>query len=203
MATPPRFFEDDFYYHVYNRGNRKQQIFLRGNDYERFLEKVVDYKKKFPVEILAFCLMPNHFHFLIKPLGQGMITRFMSNLCNSHSKFFNTKYETVGALLQGRFKAKKVDKDEYLVHLTRYIHLNPVELFGFPEKTKVFDLLRNYRWSSLSSYLTGDDTGVVNPWFVLNYFSKKDPLSDYRNFVIANIHLKVDPTIDHLVFEEQ
>lgn len=203
MATPPRFFEDDFYYHVYNRGNRKQQIFLRSGDYERFLEKVIDYKKKFPVEILAFCLMPNHFHFLIKQSAPDMISRFMSNLCNSHSKFFNTKYATVGSLLQGRFKAKKVDKDEYLVHLTRYIHLNPIELFGFSDKVRLFTLLRNYRWSSLSSYLAGDNTSVVNPWFALNFFSKKDPLGDYKNFVIANIHLKVDPTIDNLIFEEE
>lgn len=201
MATPPRFFENEIYYHVYNRGNRKQQIFLQNRDYERFLEKVIDYKKKFPIKIVAFCLMPNHFHFLLQQLRSNSISRFFSNLCNSHSRYFNVKYETVGSLFQGRFKAKRVEKDEYLAHLSRYIHLNPVELFSFLGKSAAQSLVQ-YRWSSLLIYLSGKENEIVNPVPVLKYFSKKNAVADYRDFVVSNIQLTVDPIIERLTFEE-
>lgn len=84
MATPPRFFEDHVYYHVYNRGNSKQQIFLNDRDYERFLKKVTEYKVQYPVSILAYCLMPNHFHFLLQQLSSNSISKFISNLCNTY-----------------------------------------------------------------------------------------------------------------------
>lgn len=200
MATPPRFFENGAFYHIYNRGNRKEQIFLQNRDYERFLEKVLEYKKKFQINILAFCLMPNHFHFLIQQLNQNSISQFFSNLCNSHSRYFNTKYETVGSLFQGRFKAKKIEKDEYIVHLSRYIHLNPLELLNFTGKETIKELL-SYRWSSLPHYLTANNE-IADSSIILNYFSKKDPVLDYKNFVLANIQLKVNPIISHLTFEE-
>ena len=201
MATAPRLFEDGGYYHVYNRGNRKQQIFLQDRDYERFLEKVIEYKKKFPIKILAYCLMPNHFHFLLQQLAVDAISRFFSDLCNSHSRYFNIKYETVGSLYQGRFKAEKVDKDEYLIHLSRYIHLNPVDLFSFLGKGAIKQLL-NYPWSSFQIYLSGNSNEIVSTDEVLGYFSKKNPVIDYSNFVISNIQLKTDPIISSLVFDE-
>lgn len=200
MATPQRIFEDGAYYHVYNRGNRKQQIFLNARDYERYLDKVIEYKKKYPLEILAYCLMPNHIHFLVKQISSNVISRFMSDLCNSHSRYFNVKYDTVGSLYQGRFKAKKVDKDEYLTHLSRYIHLNPADLFYLTKDT--FEQVSSYRWSSLPAYLLGRSNEIVGVESVLQYFSSKDPITDYKEFVEANIKLKADPTIDHLTFDE-
>lgn len=201
MATPPRFFESGVYYHIYNRGNRKQQIFLQNRDYERFLEKVTEYKKKFPVDIVGFCLMPNHFHFLLQQLTTNAISRFFSNLCNSHSKYFNIKYKTVGSLFQGRFKAKRVEKDEYLIHLSRYIHLNVVELFS-PLGKKTTQQLIQYRWSSFPTYLSGKESEIINSKPVLQYFSGKDPVADYKDFVVSNIQLVLDPVINNLGFDE-
>lgn len=202
MATPPRFFENGVYYHVYNRGNRKQSIFLQNRDYERFLGKVVEYKKKFLVNIVSFCLMPNHFHFLLQQLSSNAISQFLSNLCNSQSRYFNIKYETVGTLFQGRFKAKKVDKDEYLIHLSRYIHLNPISLLNLSNKEFAINQLLDYRWSSLPIFLLGKSTDIVDIAPILNYFSSKDSVEDYRDFVISNIQF-ADPTISHLVFDEE
>ncbi len=202
MATPPRYFENKIYYHVYNRGNRKQQVFLQDRDYARFLKKVIEYKERFPVNIISYCLMPNHFHLLIQQLATDAISQFLSTLCNSHSRYFNVKYETVGSLYQGRFKAKRVDKDEYLIHLSRYIHLNPVELFAFLGKDTVINQLIAYRWSSFPLYLSGKGNKIVNPQTILNYFSKKDPIKDYRDFVLSNIKLTADPVVNHLIFEE-
>lgn len=201
MATAPRLFENGGYYHIYNRGSRKQQIFLEERDYERFLEKIVKYKEKFPVRILAFCLMPNHFHFLLQQLELKAISSFFSNLCNSHAKYFNIKYETVGPIYQGRFKAKRVYKEEYLVHLSRYIHLNPVDLFRFIGKG-VFDQLKQYSWSSLPAYLSGQSNEIVNVDEVLSYFARKDPVADYKDFITSNLQLEIDPLISKLAFDE-
>lgn len=200
MASPPRLFETGSFYHVYNRGNRKQQIFLNYKDYERFFDKVFEYKKKFNINIVAFCLMPNHFHFLIQQLSANTISKFFSDLCNSHSKYFNTKYDTVGSLYQGRFKTKIVDKDEYLIHVSRYIHLNPVELFA-PSKNLVNNLL-TYKWSSLQYFLSPSKNEIVDTRVILDYFSKKNPCEDYRKFVLSNIKVQSNPVIEHLIFDE-
>ena len=199
MATPPRHFENNSYYHIYNRGNRKQQIFLENRDCERFLEKTKEYKEKFSIKIVAYCLMPNHFHFLIQQLSDGSISKFFSNLCNSHSKYFNLKYETVGSQFQGRFKAKAIDKDEYLIHLSRYIHLNPLDQF-LPGEIK--EKLTKYPWSSLKSYIEGSENNIASPQSILDYFSKTNPTSDYEEFVLSNINIKINPEISHLTFEE-
>lgn len=204
MAMPLRYFEQDIYYHVYNRGNRKQQIFLSARDYERFLKKVVEYKEKYGVNILAYCLMPNHFHFLLQKKSSDSISKFISDLCNSHSRFFNVKYETVGSLFQGRFKAKRVDKDEYAIHLSRYIHLNPLDLLNssIPLKAEeMFDRLLNYKWSSLPLYLSESKNKIVDPTPILNYFPSKNPGEDYKNFLLPYLNLRKDPLIDHLLID--
>lgn len=203
MATPPRLFENGVYYHVYNRGHRKQQIFLQNRDYERTLDKIIEYKKKFLLNIVAFCLMPNHFHFLLQENSPGSISSFISNLCNSHSRFYNTKYETVGSLFQGRFKAKRVDKDEYLIHLSRYIHLNPTSLFNFNNQKMMIDYILSYKWSSLPIYLSGKPSEIVNPSPILGYFSKENPIADYQKFVIAQMQTIVDPAVGNLLFDEE
>lgn len=126
MATPSRYFQKNSYYHVYNRGNRKQNIFLSHRDYTRFLKKTKEYKDKFGVTILCYCLMPNHFHFLLRQDTDVPLTTFMLRLGTSYAKYFNIKYEEVGSLFQDRFRAKLIETDAYLLELSRYIHRNPL-----------------------------------------------------------------------------
>lgn len=203
MATPPRNFETGVFYHIYNRGHRKQEIFLHNKDYERTLDKIIEYKKKFLVNIVAFCLMPNHFHFLLQENSPGSISSFISTLCNSHSRFYNTKYETVGSLFQGRFKAKRVDKDEYLIHLSRYIHLNPAGLFNFTNQKMMIDYVLSYKWSSLPIYLSGKHSEIVDQNQILEYFSKENPIADYKQFVIAQMENISNPAVEDLLFDEK
>lgn len=128
MATPYRYFQKGAYYHVYNRGNRKQNIFISSKDYDRFLRRTLQYSKEFGITILCHCLMPNHFHFLLRQDTEMPVTSFMLRLGTSYAKYFNIKYEQVGSLFQDRFRAKLVETDEYFLQLSRYIHRNPIEI---------------------------------------------------------------------------
>ena len=104
--------------------------------------------------------MPNHFHLLIKQIKQDGISLFMQKMGTGYVNYFNEKYERSGALFQGRFKAKHIDNDAYLAHLTKYIHLNPVDLLepewkenGLKNPGAAKDFLKNYRWSSFKDYI--------------------------------------------------
>lgn len=179
MATPIRYFQKGSYYHVYNRGNRKQNIFLSHNDYERFLKRMKEYKDEFKIDILGYCLMPNHFHFLLKQATDTSLTHFMLKLGTSYAKHFNIKYKEVGSLFQGRFKAKLVEKDEYLLQLSRYIHRNPKKLLLPTPGVELVD----YKWSSYPFYISGNNNDFINTDFILSYFSKENPQGDYKKFV--------------------
>src|SRR3989344_5329848 len=179
MATPIRYFQKGSYYHVYNRGNRKQNIFLSYRDYERFLKRTKEYKDEFKISILGYCLMLNHFHFLLRQDTDASLTFFMLKLGTSYAKYFNIKYGEVGSLFQDRFKAKLIEKDEYLLQLSRYIHRNPKDILLQTPGVELAD----YRWSSYPCYLNKEKNDLVDTSFILNYFSKNDPHGDYKKFV--------------------
>lgn len=181
------------FYHVFNRGVAKMQIYNSFYDYNRFIKSMVYYaingpKPKFSIftpttitldtnnkiiNIICYCLMPNHFHFLLQQKREGGISEFISKLSNSYTKYFNTKNNRVGPLLQGDFKAVHVENDEQLIHLSRYIHLNP--LVGY--KTNDLNL---YRWSSYSEYCIPND-GICEKKIVLEQFKNA---TSYRQFVL-------------------
>nr|MBI5455545.1 transposase [Candidatus Levybacteria bacterium] len=184
------------FYHIFNRGVNKNDIFFSEKNYKRFITTAIHYKnflhkftassvsdtvsvrlnkmEKPKVQILAYCLMPNHFHFLIKQLEDGGITWFMQHLINSYVHYLNVKYKRVGPLFQGPFKNILIDSDEQLLHLSRYIHLNPL----------VSDLttdLKKYTWSSYPSYVSGYNDDLSETKFVLENFKSR---RDYENFVL-------------------
>ena len=120
--------------------------------------------------------MPNHFHFLLKPFEKNAISDFMRNLQNSYSKYYNTKYGRTGSLFQFMFKAVRIETNEQLIHVSRYIHLNPVTAYLFE-----IDQLTNHLWSSFKDYIFDEgDFPFVKPDLVLNQFKSKE---DYRKFV--------------------
>ena len=176
MPRRPTIFVKDCHYHVYNRGVAKQDIFLSDKDRRRFIEKIQKYSKEFDVKVLGYCLMLNHFHLLLKQEGDLPISEFMRHLLVAYSMFFNKKYSRVGPLFQNRFKAKLIEKDSYLLQLIRYIHQNPLEILP-----KTFSL-SDYEWSSYSVYLGLRKESFVDTDFLLGYFSKKNPIKDFREF---------------------
>jgi len=129
--------------------------------------------------------MPNHFHLLVVQKKDKGITRFMRKMGTGYTNYFNTKYDRVGPLFQGNFKAKIVGKDEYLLHLADYIHLNPVEIIRPKWKDgeignlgEVKNFLQDYRWSSLLDYIGKKNfPSVTQRNFLLNFFGD---IQDYK-----------------------
>ncbi len=119
-------YETGKYYHVYNRGAHKQKIFLNPENYRFCLQLFQKYSSQYHISILAYCLMPNHYHLLLKQNEFGSISKFIQVVFNSYSQSFNKVTGHSGTLFQGRCKGIEVDTEEYLVHLCRYIHHNPV-----------------------------------------------------------------------------
>ncbi|TSC92710.1 MAG: transposase [Candidatus Berkelbacteria bacterium Licking1014_7] len=177
------------YYHLYNRGVGKRELFKEKNDFLRFLEKMQLYSQEFGVEFFCFCLIPNHFHFLVLEKIDGSISQFMQKLGVSYAMYFNLKYENVGPIFQGRFKAKLIDKEEYLLHLSRYIHQNPAELIASIERkpAEFVSFIRKYPWSSYLFYLDLRKKTWVNTKFISDYFSRTIERLSYRNFVESPI----------------
>ena len=200
-----KIYAPDSYYHIYNRGVEKRDIFLDKEDYAVFLNLLKRYltsldilagsdlanskikiriKKSFKEEIslLTFCLMPNHFHLLIHQKPERSITDFMRALVTSYSMYFNKKYDRVGSLFQDRFKAVIITTDEYLLHVSRYIHLNPIAHFAGSDPAK----LLSYPYSSYPFYLGNKHAAWIEINTILSYFTsqyKSASTLTYQQFV--------------------
>lgn len=213
----------DQYYHIFNRGVNKQPIFQGVRDYKRALDILEFYsfnpKLRFSkflllsqeersnfmdslhkindklVDIICFCLMPNHFHLLLNQLKDNGISKFMANLQNSFTRYFNTKHERIGPLLQGQFKAVLIEDDNQLLHVSRYIHLNPYSSYV----VKDIEGLIEYKWSSFPEYLGIADKEICAKKIILDHFKNTQ---DYKQFVFdqADYQRKLEE-IKHLVLE--
>jgi putative transposase len=186
MPARPVIFFPQGHYHIYNRGHNKQSIFLHYKDYQRYLTRLEEYLEKHPVSLLAYCLMPNHIHLLIRQDDEESVERFIHRLHTSYTMYFNRKYERVGSVFQGRFRAKLVETDEYLLHVSRYIHLNPCEILrAHHPDTK----LENYPWSSYPQYVGSSEYTVCNTSVIYGYYNgtTEEQALKYRAFVESYI----------------
>ncbi len=167
--------------------------YIRPNQWQTDL-----YKK---IQLWCHCLMPNHFHLLLKQFTEKAIIEFMRRLINSYTRYFNEKYKRIGALFQGSYKAVLVENEFYLIHLSRYIHANPRELF------KNIQGFRKYSYSSYLDYLGDRHTKWVYPEEILSYFEKQkgdlgsDEFSSYENFVETYNKNKEHKVLGNLTLE--
>ncbi len=113
------------YYHVYNRGNNYEDIFFEERNYSFFLSKIAWIFKN-DIDLICYCLMPNHYHLIVKTNDNYVLEKAMQRISNSYTKAVNKSLNRVGHLFQGRYKSKHILDNNYLVHLSRYIHLNPI-----------------------------------------------------------------------------
>ena len=165
-----KFYLENSYYHIYNRGAGKSKIFKDKQDYQVFLDKLKKYldpKSQYSfdkkINLSAYCLMPNHFHFFVFQKTKDGMEAFMRSLGTSYAMYFNKKYERSGTLFQGRYKAAIVETEPYFLHLSRYIHLNPAELVNN---------WREYPYSSYKNYIGQKEDNWLTPDPILTLFKK-------------------------------
>jgi len=221
-------------YHIYNRGVDKRDIFMDDSDRFRFIHDLYEFNDKkssiklnsfinnlaevglpqikrgqreLLVEILAFCMMNNHFHLLVRQKEENGITDFMRKLGTGYTNYFNKKYERSGALFQGKFKSVHIENESHFMYLPIYIHLNPLD-FDFKEwrNGKINDsigainFLDKYRWSSYMDY-TGKKNfpSLINKDFLLYRLGSEENFKkeitewvgsskgDIKEFLLENI----------------
>lgn len=181
-------------YHIFTRGVEKRAVFTSDSEYSRFLLLLflcngdksvhiqnllkkyqgdpsiriladeIDKQKKTLVDILAYCLMPNHLHLVVREKTEGGISKFMLKLMTAYSMFFNTKHERSGPLFTRPFRSKYIDSDDYFQWVFAYVHLNPLELFDshWKERGVLKDafaaavFMRSYKHSSFHDYFVGE-----------------------------------------------
>ena len=193
------FFERGLY-HIYNRGHNKMVIFRDQGDYKFFLERLEEILNLRPTKsrwlkplpkgsftILAYCLMPNHFHLLVKQESRLPVSKLLSKLLTSYGIYFNRKYNQVGTIFQDQFKSKQVDNDEYLAPLSAYIHRNPPNFLSWP-------------FSSLPSYLGDRREALVDSSLILSIFNKSR--EQYQKYV-KNYRKAGQAIISDLRFDEE
>ena len=160
---------DGYYYHIYNRGNNYERIFFDMRNYDFFLYRLNEVFQNV-CELTAYCLMPNHYHLIVFVLDEESVPKAMHRLSTSYTKAINKAKGRVGHLFQGRYKIKLIPENNYLLHLSRYIHLNPVKA-GLRYRPE------HWRFSSYRDYLGKRTNSIVNAGVIL------DQIENYREFV--------------------
>ena len=182
VSRKPRIWYEGALYHIINRGNKRQDIFFDTADRYLFLTKLRDLVDNHGLKVHAYCLMRNHYHLALETSSKH-IADTMHALNTFYSKQHHAKYGTSGHLFQGRYRSILVEKDAYLLEVSRYIHLNPVGpgLVKLPE---------HYPWSSMRAYTEEftDDTFVYRD-AILGFFNKDAKIAkeSYRRFVHAKL----------------
>lgn len=209
-------------YHVFNRGIDKRPTFTSEEEFERAVKTLLFYPFAIPslrlswfiklsaenqikklntlrmkppkVSILCYCCMSNHFHLLLRQETDGGISKFLSDFQNSYTRYYNTLHERSGPLFMGQFKAVRIESEGQLLHVSRYIHLNPY----VSRLLNSLDELRKYPWSSLRDYL-GKGGGILDREPILGSFSTKN---GYKEFVFNQAdYQRKFKQIEHLAIE--
>jgi len=217
-------FANDEYYHIFNRGVDKRDVFFDPIDYQRFLVSMKllnniedglmiewrDYKKanlganlddflklsfrNFDplVEIIAYCLNPNHYHFILKQVSDRGIEKFMHKIGTSHTKYFNKRIKRTGSLFQGVFKSTHIDSNEYLLYLSAYVNKNNF-IHGYNKND-------NWPYSSLSDYLGERKGKLINKEIILGQFKN---IEEYKEFLENNaLYMREKKELEKYLLED-
>ena len=193
MGRPIRIEYPCALYHITSRGNERKNIFLEEGDRLRFLKILEDYHDRYGILIHSYVLMDNHYHLVLET-PRGNLLRVMHGINSSYTGYFNRKYGRSGHLFQGRYRGILVEKDTYLLLLSRYVHLNPVRagVVGRPE---------DYRWSSYPGYSGREKESrwVEYAWLFSQFGkAKKRAKSRYREYTEEGLKVKEETPLRNL-----
>jgi len=208
-----RQFSENNYYHIFNRGVEKRLMFIDKEDYSVFLFYIFIYLmplenilKKYPdlplrlqsknlnkeLDIVTYCIMPNHFHFILFQKSKDAISKFMKQITNAYTFYFNKKYNRVGGLVQNAFMSVLIDNNDLLLHVNRYIHINPVV-------SELVKDINKYKWSSYKDFIGEDSYISCSKEIILSQFSS---IENYVKFVADHIdYARKLEGIKHLILE--
>ena len=222
-----KIYSADSFYHIYNRGVEKRNIFVEDIDFGVLLsyfktyllpkniseltsiiaDPLANWRDKNQairlmrlnnfsdsIELVAYCLMSNHYHMLIRQREETAMDQFMNSLWTRYTMYFNRKYKRVGTLFQDVYKAVLVETDEQLLHLSRYIHRNPIAKRQLHTLASKGDALRSYFYSSYPDYIGLQNTEWVHPEHVLSYWFSHQHAT-YENFVLQTDNEEDDARI--------
>jgi len=188
MARRKTDFIEENYYHIYNRGCNRENIFRSDENYLFLILKLKEYSVELNVSVIAYCLMPNHYHFLVKQNGNIKAGLLPQNIFNGYTKAFNKLFGRSGTLFEGPYKSIHVDKTEYVVHLCRYIHRNPFD-------AKIVTNIEDWKFSNYLECV-GKRKGVIfEQEFIKNHFGS---FEGYEKFVLDyNGDFEIQKRVEH------
>jgi len=181
------------YYHIYNRGVCGQPIFLSDKNYTHLLQLVRRHFLDLSISIIAYCLMPNHYHFLVRQDSESTVSEFVQCVFNAYGKGFNSNHRRSGRLFEGPFKAKHIDSDTYLLHLCRYIHRNPIDT-----DPPMVRRLEQWPYSNYSEWTGIRKGSLVDYEFVDDCLCR---IRDYNEFIMEEPSLKVKQRLEKYLFD--
>jgi len=165
------------YYHLYNRGARRLSIFREAENYHFLLQRLKEYLPSLELSIIAYCLMPNHYHFLIRQNSEQPAGLLIQKLFNSYTKAYNQLYKHSGTLFERRYQAKQITNMGHLLHLCRYIYNNPVKDGMVPHPS-------DWPYSNFLEWMGQREGTLVDRVFIQDHFQTPER---YRDFIIDDL----------------
>ena len=162
------------YYHIYNRGANRNKIFFEEDNYIYLLKNLKKYSIKSSFSVIAYCLMPNHYHLLLRQNSESTINLAIGFLFNTYTKAINKKYNKSGTLFEGNFRALEVEDEKYLLELCRYIHRNPID-------DKLVENIEEWKYSNYLEWVGKRNGSLIDIKLRDKYFPKG---KGYENFVL-------------------
>ena len=180
-------FQKGSVFHIYNRGCNRTKIFFENDNYKFLLRKTELYTAKFDISVLAYCLMPNHYHFVLRQNNTQLLNSCIQLIFNSYTKAINKRYRRSGTLFEGRFKAKEIYDDKTILEVCRYIHRNPLD-DGLVKNLEDWEFSNYHEWIGLRNSNLYDHNFIVKHFptqndyrkYVLDYYSFKQVVKDLK-----------------------
>jgi len=186
-------FSRGYYYHVFNRGFDKKPVFYTAENYVYALDLIKKYFRKYSVTSIAYCLMPNHYHFLLRQDGDLPLGNAIRDIFNAYVQDLNRQRQKSGSLFQGRFKAIQIEDEAYLIHLCRYIHRNPIDTYPH-----LVNRIEDWLYSNYPEWIRSRNGKLVDHDFINSYFKKR---KDYSEFVLEQPAAKVFRRMERYLFD--